>query len=187
MRWRRIVCAIGVGIGLLAVPPAAFYGLAEITAKEVVRSQGIDVRHSNAVKHSLAASYLYSGLRLLGLPPDLSQSIVLQCGSLNEFAELYVKRGRADSTAEIARDLRNNLIGVMVARWIEMGRQVSHASAIARLASGGVFDAPPPSDHAPAGREGYRRAAVQEEADAAATAAAVIAALEFDGKKDSGG
>ncbi|WP_292596120.1 hypothetical protein [Mesorhizobium sp.] len=38
---------------------------------------------------------------------------------VNEFAELYVKRGKPDTTLEIMKDLQNNMVGIGVARWLD--------------------------------------------------------------------
>jgi len=36
---------------------------------------------------------------------------------MNEFVEMYVKRGRKDTTLEMMRDLHSNMVGITVARW----------------------------------------------------------------------
>lgn len=55
--------------------------------------------YRNALKHASASSYLYSGL--LGLSEALAEDMAVRCGMVNEFTELYVKRGKPDTTSAV--------------------------------------------------------------------------------------
>lgn len=104
---------------LIVLPPLAFYGWFEVSVRRIVTEQGLDGSYRNALKHASASSYLYSGLRLLGLSEAIAEEMVVRCGMVNEFAELYVKRGKPDTTLEIMKDLQNNMVGIGVAKWLE--------------------------------------------------------------------
>ena len=62
---------------------------------------------------------MHSGLRSVGIPAPLAEEIVIQAGMLSERAEFYVHRGTADTTAEIMKDLHNNMVGIGVSKWLE--------------------------------------------------------------------
>ena len=104
---------------IFILPPLAFYGWFEASARSIVRARSLDPEFGNALKHALASSYLYSGLRLMNVPASISEDAIVRVGMLNEFAEFYVKRGSADTTSEIMKDLQNNMVGVSLAKWLE--------------------------------------------------------------------
>jgi hypothetical protein len=113
---RRLVCAVTVLLAV-AVPPAFFYGWFELQSRLVADRHALDSGYANALKHAEAAATLYSWLRFVGVPDTASEQIVIRLGVVNEYVELYVKRGRKDTTLEMMRDLHSNMVGISVARW----------------------------------------------------------------------
>jgi len=82
----------------VVVPPVTFYGWFELQSRLTTDRHGLDAGYANALKHAEAAAALYSTLRVAGVSAHLSERIVVGLGVVNEYAELYVKRGRKDST-----------------------------------------------------------------------------------------
>src|SRR5262245_281484 len=117
-RSRRLVYAMAVLLAVV-VPPAAFYGWSELQSH--LDRHALDAGYANALKHAEAAAALYSTLRWVGVPAQASQQVVVGFGIINEYVELYVKRGRKDTTLEMMRDLHSNMVGISVARWRESG------------------------------------------------------------------
>jgi hypothetical protein len=103
----------------IVVPPAIFYGWFELQSRLTADRQALDPGYANALKHAEAAATLYSSLRFFGVHDQTSEQIVVRLGIVNEYAELYVKRGRKDTTLEMMRDLHSNMVGISVARWRE--------------------------------------------------------------------
>ena len=119
-RSRRLVYAMAVLLAVV-VPPAAFYGWFELQSHLTTDRHELDAGYANALKHAEAAAALYSTLRCVGVPAQASQQVVVGFGIINEYVELYVKRGRKDTTLEMMRDLHSNMVGISVARWRESG------------------------------------------------------------------
>jgi hypothetical protein len=124
---------------LIVLPPLAFYGWFEMSVRRIVTEQGLDGGYRNALKHASASSYLYSGLRLLGLPEAIAEEMVVRCGMVNEFAELYVKRGKPDTTLEIMKDLQNNMVGIGVAKWLENNSAETRVTLFVELGQQGIL------------------------------------------------
>ena len=101
----------------VAVPPATFYGWFELHSRVIADRHALDGGFANALKHAEAAAALYAGLRLIGASDRTSERVVIKLGILNEYAEMYIKLGRKDSTLEMMRDLHNNMVGIAVAKW----------------------------------------------------------------------
>jgi hypothetical protein len=112
----------------VVVPPAIFYGWFELQSRLTADHQALDPGHANALKHAEAAASLYSSLRLIGVHDQASEQIVVRLGIVNEYVELYVKRGRKDTTLEMMRDLQSNMVGITVARWRESATTLDHRS-----------------------------------------------------------
>lgn len=128
---------------LLAVilPPAVFYGWFEVQSRVTADRHALDAGYANALKHAEAAATLYSALRLIGASDRTSERVVVKLGILNEYAEMYVKLGRKDSTLEMMRDLHNNMVGIAVAKW-RNGTAADHrgrSEQLVALAHAGVL------------------------------------------------
>jgi hypothetical protein len=102
---------------LLIVPPATFYGWFEYRSRVVTDHHALGAGYADALKHAEAAATLYSILRLIGASDRTSERVTIRLGIINEYAEIYVKLGRKDSTLEMMRDLHNNMVGIAVAKW----------------------------------------------------------------------
>jgi hypothetical protein len=124
---------------ILILLPLAFYGWFEASARSIVRERSLDPHFGNAIKHALASSYLYSGLRSVGVPASVSEAAVIRVGLFNEFAELYVKRGKPDTTAEIMKDLQNNMVGISLAKWLEGNETVARDDMLVALGEQGLL------------------------------------------------
>ncbi|MBX3567766.1 MAG: hypothetical protein KF914_06880 [Rhizobiaceae bacterium] len=124
---------------ILVLPPLTFYGWFETSARSIVRERSLDPQFGNSIKHALASSYLYSGLRFIGVPGSVSEAAVIRAGLLNEFAELYVKRGKPDTTAEIMKDLHNNMVGVSLAKWLEESGTAARDDMLVALGDRGLL------------------------------------------------
>ncbi len=90
----------------------------EKVAKEEVQKRSLPKVSANAIKHTYAASLVYSGLRNIYFSSDKAKNITIFLGKINELAELAFKSPK-DSTLEMMKDLENNLIGICAARWLE--------------------------------------------------------------------
>src|SRR5262245_4166304 len=124
---RRLLGAMTVLLAVV-VPPAIFYGWFELQSHLTANRQALDAGHANALKHAEAAAALYSSLRFFGVHDQASEQIVVRLGIVNEYAELYVKRGSRDTTLEMMRDLQSNMVGITVARWRESAATLDHRS-----------------------------------------------------------
>lgn len=65
--------------------------------------------------------------------------MVVRCGMVNEFAELYVKRGKPDTTLEIMKDLQNNMVGIGVAKWLENNPAEARVTLFVVLGQQGIL------------------------------------------------
>lgn len=124
---------------IVVLPPLAFYGWFEASARSIVRERSLDPQFGNAIKHALAASYLYSGLRSVGVPVSVSEAAVIRAGLFNEFAELYIKRGKPDTTEEIMKDLQNNMVGISLAKWLEGNGTAARDDMLVALGGRGLL------------------------------------------------
>ena len=117
----------------IVVPPAAFYGWFELQSRLRRDREALDAGYANALKHAEAAAALYSTLRFAGVSTRVSERTVIGLGIVNEYAELYVKRGRKDTTLEMMRDLHSNMVGISVARWRDSDARSDHRSRTEQL------------------------------------------------------
>jgi len=124
------------------VPIAAFYGWFEHQSRATASRHALDARYANALKHAEAAATLYSTLRFFGVQAQASEQIVVGLGTVNEYVEMYVKRGSKDTTLEMMRDLHSNMVGISVARWRDSAASAGHRSRseqLVALANAGVL------------------------------------------------
>ena len=138
---QRVVFATAVLLAVV-VPPAVFYAWFELQSRLTTDREALDAGYANALKHADAAAALYSTLRLAGVSAPSSERIVVGLGVVNEYVELYVKRGSKDSTLEMMRDLHSNMVGISVARWRERDSMSDHrnrSEQLVALARAGVL------------------------------------------------
>jgi hypothetical protein len=139
---RRWLIAALVLLLVLVLLPAAFYGWFEFRSRVTADRHALDTGYANALKHAEAASALYSMLRLIGAGDRASERVVARLGIMNEYVEMYVKRGRKDTTLEMMRDLHSNMVGIAVARWRDGATapdRRSRADQLVALARAGVL------------------------------------------------
>jgi hypothetical protein len=140
-RKRTSLCAMAVLVAAI-VPPATFYGWLELHSRITADQHALDSGYANALKHAEAAATLYSIFRLVGTSDRVSERVVVKLGILNEYAEMYVKLGRKDTTLEMMRDLHNNMVGISVARARDRGTSSdlgSRSELLVALARAGVL------------------------------------------------
>ena len=89
----------------------------KVAEREVAKRQ-MPKETANAVKHSYAASLVYSGFRQIYLSETAAKNATILLGKVNEIAEIIFKTNR-DSTLEMMKDLENNLLGIVAAQWLE--------------------------------------------------------------------
>jgi hypothetical protein len=83
------------------------------------------------VKHAFAAAELYSKARWL-VSHQSAEWAVNGLGELNERVEQHVKHDR-DVSPEVYKDLRNNVYGIVAARWLREKFDRTNATTILRL------------------------------------------------------
>lgn len=87
-------------------------------AKTAAVEVGLDAYNGNSVKHAFAAGELFLFLKSLGFETKTARTLVFKLGALNEWMEYYTALPQTrDYTAEIMKDLLNNLYGVEIAAW----------------------------------------------------------------------
>lgn len=111
----RKITAIGL---LLAAPLAllaGYYVAYEKMARRLVFDRGIYYETANSIKHAYAAAQMFDALDAV-LGTQAAEDAVVALGKFNERLEQVVRRPK-DSTAESAKDLWNNQVGITAARW----------------------------------------------------------------------
>ena len=132
---RRLARVLIACIVLVLCTVIGFFAYHQYLARELASNEGFTKPAANAVKHAYAASQLYQALRMLGYNPDNAETITLQLGYANEHAEQVIKIHNPDSLREAMRDLYNNQVGIVVARWHEStGSQASISALLSDLA-----------------------------------------------------
>ncbi|NDF11797.1 MAG: hypothetical protein EB060_03145 [Proteobacteria bacterium] len=85
-------------------------------ARSAAADVGLTINQSNTAKHAFAAGKVFFLLRGIGLGEETSKEWVYKLGIFNEWLEYYTQPSDTrDWTAEIMKDLFNNLCGVQVA------------------------------------------------------------------------
>jgi hypothetical protein len=113
---RKLVLLLGALIVLFGLFIAPFVIFAKIADGEIAR-RGLTEADHNSLKHALAASELYAHLQPV-LGADNAADLTVLIGELVERLEQYTKH-ETDVAREVYKDLRNNLYGVIAARWME--------------------------------------------------------------------
>lgn len=120
---------------------SAFYGIMKWAAHHELDRAHLPRAAFNSVQHAYAAAETYAWLRFSGLSPDTSQSWAIRLGVMNEWFE-NGWRHIDDDTAEIYKDLANNLAGITASRWLEpcgFTRPRTRLRLIGRLAATDAF------------------------------------------------
>jgi hypothetical protein len=136
------VYATAVALLAVVAPPAAFYGWFEFHSRVIADHHALEAGYANTLKHAEASATLYSTLRLVGIGAQASEQIVVRLGIINEYAEMYVKLGRKDTTLEMMRDLHSNMVGIAVAKWrddVVAPDRGSRSEQLVALAKAGVL------------------------------------------------
>jgi hypothetical protein len=141
---RAVILGALSAVFLSAVALAAvMHGFSRAASWEIQKRPGIEARDHNAIKHAYAAAELYSLLRPIA-GAGIASCAVITFGEWNEYAERYVKY-TTDWSAEVYKDLRNNIAGVAAAEWLygEAGyvSPVTRLKLIGKLAQEGVLAA----------------------------------------------
>ncbi len=110
----------------------------EKASQEEATRQGLTKDDANAIKHAYAASLVYSGLRFIFLGDESARDITIYFGKLNEIAEIIFKTNR-DSTLEMMKDLKNNLVGINAAITIKKINLEDRLGFIGKLAKNNVL------------------------------------------------
>jgi hypothetical protein len=132
---RRLLFGAIACFAILLCGMVGFFAYHNDLARTLSSSEGFTKPAANAVKHAYAASQIYHALRMVGYSPDSAETITLQLGYANEHAEQVVKIHNPDSLREAMRDLYNNQVGIVVARWHEStGSQMSIYALLSDLA-----------------------------------------------------
>ena len=96
---------------------AVFYSTTRWQARETVSDFRLAPASLNSLQHSLGAAELYALTSTTGLRPRILGAGIEVLGHVNEWVEHSFKRNK-DSTEEVYKDLRNNLVGLTAAKWI---------------------------------------------------------------------
>lgn len=136
---RRILVLLGLLTLLFGSLTAAFYGGMTWAARQEAERRGLPSEARNSIQHAFAAMEIYALFRRIGLSRHRSAHGTIWLGYLNERAEATFK-WRRDSTAEVYKDLHNNLLGMIGGRVAEACRG-SLGSINSRIAAVGEMAA----------------------------------------------
>jgi hypothetical protein len=126
-RLTLLVLALVLLAGFVVAP---FIVFAKAARSEIARRGLTDAEH-NALKHAYAAAELYGRLRPL-LGDGIASCVVLWSGETLERVEQVTKH-ETDVAREVYKDLRNNLYGMVAARWLKEAENISDATTRLRL------------------------------------------------------
>lgn len=111
-----------LGVSLLALflvlPIVIFYAHYQRIALNLMQREHISSSAANGYKHAYAAAQLYLLTRAISTDEEAT-ALVLSLGKFNEYFEQVTRRRDPDSTEEIAKDLHNNYVGLLTARWLK--------------------------------------------------------------------
>jgi hypothetical protein len=113
-RWRT---ALALCIAVPLVLAVTFFVSMQMLARDQATRLGLP-GSKNSIQHAYAAAETYAWLRMVGFGSGTATEAVVRLGYLNEYFENGI-RSRDDSTAEIYKDLNNNLSGIIAAAWLE--------------------------------------------------------------------
>lgn len=134
---------LSAGFLSVVVLSAVMHGFSRAASWEIQKRPGVAARDHNAIKHAYAAAEVYSLLRPIA-GAGIASCAVITFGEWNEYAERYVKY-TTDWSAEVYKDLRNNMAGIAAAEWLynEAGyvSPVVRLKLIGKLAEDGVLAA----------------------------------------------
>jgi hypothetical protein len=113
---RKLLLVLGTLVVLFGLFSAPFYFFSKVADEEIAR-RGLSEADHNSLKHGLAAAELYAHLRPV-LGDDDAADLTIFIGEMVEVLEQHTKH-ETDVAREVYKDLRNNLYGVVAARWME--------------------------------------------------------------------
>jgi hypothetical protein len=111
-RQRRLARILGLAAIVLVAAAAVFYGSMNWAARHEADRRGLPSGARNSIQHAYAAVETYVALRRIGLSHPRAVHGTVWLGYLNEWAEAIFK-WPGDSTAEVYKDLHNNLLGAI--------------------------------------------------------------------------
>jgi hypothetical protein len=119
---------------VLCVPTIfGWYSAMGLARDQAMRTHEVPRGGRNALLHSIAGAETYTAFRRIGFGRERALRTAEFLGYCNEWLEHWTKR--MDVTAEVYKDLHNNLYGVVVAQWLkEAGHANSSANRRAVLA-----------------------------------------------------
>lgn len=82
---------------LIVLPPLAFYGWFEMSVRRIVTEQGLELSQ----RPQACFGVFLSLFRPSRASEALAEYMAVRCGMVNEFTELYVKRGKPDTTSAV--------------------------------------------------------------------------------------
>jgi len=136
-----ILGALAAGFLSVVALSAVMHGFSRAASWEIQKQPELAARDHNAIKHAYAAAEVYSLLRPIA-GPGVASCAVITFGEWNEYAERYVKY-TTDWSAEVYKDLRNNIAGIAAAEWLynEAGYRspFTRLKLIGKLAEDGVL------------------------------------------------
>jgi hypothetical protein len=116
MMKRRIVIAF-IGVLLVILPAAGWYAAMGLARDHAMQRFDVPRGARNALLHSLAGAETYTVFRTIGFGRERALRTTEWLGYCNEWFEHATKR--MDHTAEVYKDLNNNLYGIVVAAWLK--------------------------------------------------------------------
>jgi hypothetical protein len=116
MMKRRVLIAV-FGLLLALAPVIDWYAAMGLARDHVMRTFDVPRGGRNALLHSVAGAETYIAFRRLGFGKERALRSTEWLGYCNEWFEHATKR--LDHTAEVYKDLHNNLYGIVVAAWLK--------------------------------------------------------------------
>jgi hypothetical protein len=93
-----------------------WYSAMGLARDRAMRAHDVPRGGRNALLHSIAGAETYTAFRRIGFGRERALRSAEFLGYCNEWLEHWTKR--MDVTAEVYKDLHNNLYGVVVAQWL---------------------------------------------------------------------
>jgi hypothetical protein len=139
-RWRWLVAPVLLS-GVVAATVMGFYSWFDSESARVAEQSGLARAYpavDNALKHAMAASSVYVAARKVGIPASLAESMTLNLGYANEWAERVLKPG-PDSTLETMKDLNNNQVGIDTGEYMITHDHTDRMGLLSALLRAGVL------------------------------------------------
>jgi hypothetical protein len=115
MRWVLRGSVVGLAVTVSMV--FGWYGAMAAARDRAMHVHDVPRGGRNALLHSIAGAETYTAFRRIGFGRERALRATELLGYCNEWLEHWTKR--LDVTAEVYKDLHNNLYGVVVAQWLQ--------------------------------------------------------------------